>query len=735
MLRKSINFNDLNSFIKANTMIFNKNFSTYSLLDLLDCFLKSGPSSDNLILNFENDIIKSIILNTTQSQHILLPSENYIGIQNNELTCVIKPLEELILEDKIVPITLDSNFIIKKSSESFSGLHKVVLTDIAIKESSNYNLTDTDLKINNTNQVSFDFTKVNEVTGSGYFGIKNFNLIIPMYSNINLLITPETNNCVFSPIDIPPDMDGAGGMEAAIGIKSISLSAARTVLTTKAFAAIARSISKTVLKKASTILNEKNKNCICFSEIKIPKLNTCFSTNVCSTTNDFWSGETVVLDSADLDTNNEFGTQAFQLSGLFPGSVNFNFNLLSNGIYSLLKLNASTDLDIAKNIVANAQVLKVDLKDHQIGLSNKAITSSNLTHDNNFVNRISFDLPVIQESKEIEIYKAVTSFDNLCRNFTIIEDSTYYNNFSINLSKLADCVVDTYKPSVFIIENDLNIRFVDNFEGNTAGIANIITKDFSNKLPCFDSLTIKLPPVPILNQVTSITSTDIIGINILPDPEVYSLSYSSDYNGYKYGYTYSGLNHGYNSDFLGSQFELISSNYVNDKVTFSSLYVAYVLKKQDQASYQYCNGTCGSQLSSESACWYCTDNTNSPPCFEISVYQESQLSTISTNTLSTNFKVSLPPAAECHGFSGCYCAACASSWFSSHSTEIFDASLETQQVESSVGYPLFNYCISSAATSISTEQQYSNSPITLILPAKDSSNNPAIYCITIKKSW
>ncbi|MBO5424024.1 MAG: hypothetical protein J6A25_00755 [Lachnospiraceae bacterium] len=388
--RKSITSSELSLFNQACSNIFFKK-SNNTLKTLQGLFKDAVYNKSNNCLklkSYANDIL--VKPNIYQASHVITSPEGFIGIRN--IKCIVNELEKLTLNEPITPINLFSGILIQKTSDRSSGIDSVTLSNIKIIDQKSHTLVPEDLNgvyengINNKKTISFE-----SINGdNGYFGTKKFLLTVPIYNKTVLKLTPETDNCIFSPSDILPDYDGSNGKDAVIGIKSIKLDAARYSFTAADFIKIAKDINQTILKKASTEKDASGDTCICFDSISIPAAQTsCYTYNL--TKEAFWTtpkSETTII-PYDINkyccNRGELKISNLPQNKILTVDVSTSIlaftQALSNA--SNLKLNISTGSDEGKIILES-------------GKSSQGVKETKLAHKFDYITGLELQMPKIK---------------------------------------------------------------------------------------------------------------------------------------------------------------------------------------------------------------------------------------------------------------------------------------------------------------------------------------------------
>lgn len=265
--RTSIAASEIASFVTRCKALSEESIDNISLNSLNILLNNLSQSTTNLKL-YNPDTAVEIIPSDIQATTVITTPNDYMGIKS--IVGTIKPLETLVMAEKLTPQLTTANIIINPTSDNYSGLDTVTFSEIALSEKFQHKLVEEDLKgvyeNGQLNIKTFNFATNNK------FGTKSLELEVPIFGCVTLNVNADNNNYIFYPADLPPDLDGTGGIDAKIGIQAIKLGAVRSTLTYGQFFNIARDLEDTVVKTAASITDASGNHCICFDSIQIPGL-------------------------------------------------------------------------------------------------------------------------------------------------------------------------------------------------------------------------------------------------------------------------------------------------------------------------------------------------------------------------------------------------------------------------------------------------------------------------------
>ena len=274
------------------------------------------------LLNTSNlnlvDAVVDLDINTSANSIIInKPDAPYLGY--NSITVRTKPLEIKTIK-KLTPEDLTATvegLVLTKTDNSYSGIERVEIQDIALASGLEYTVTEQDLAADVP--ISFDFKNftnfddnIKEAYANKVFGAKDLTVHIPLIDYQTFTVDGGNIGMVLTPADIPGNLDGSGVAEGKLGFKNVKLKA---------------------------ILN---------SNITKQKIVEVLST---STTACTWTAGTT--------TNSGIGYPGVEVAPIVPASIpirNFIESSNTNVVFEWNSLNADTRLN---NFISNNEAIGV----------------------------------------------------------------------------------------------------------------------------------------------------------------------------------------------------------------------------------------------------------------------------------------------------------------------------------------------------------------------------------------
>lgn len=220
--------NCLNTILKPEARITSKDILSFKTLNNYISVDKLNIISTNIKIG--NIALENTSAGAQQTDTVAVATVNavnYNGIALDNLVIEAKPLEVRTV-DKLTPSMLSSNFELLADTEKYSGLGKLILKDLSIKDTFKYVVKPADIQVSNNINISLN--------DSEHFGAKQAQITVPLCEAELEINRTNYNNGAISPISQQLEVDS----QAAVGFKSVNIKVNSTTLDSESVEKLAR---------------------------------------------------------------------------------------------------------------------------------------------------------------------------------------------------------------------------------------------------------------------------------------------------------------------------------------------------------------------------------------------------------------------------------------------------------------------------------------------------------------
>lgn len=247
--------NCLNTILKPEAKITSKDILSFKTLNNYISVDKLNIVSTNIKIG--NIALENTSAGAQQTDTVAVATVNavnYNGIALDNLVIEAKPLEVRTV-DKLTPSMLSSNFELLADTDKYSGLGKLILKDLSIKDTFKYVVKPADIQVSNNINISLN--------DSEHFGAKQAQITIPLCDAELEINRTNYNNGPISPISQQLEVNS----QAAVGFKSVNIKVNSTTLDSESVEKIARDGGGSIQPPIDDLA-------ISFDTVEIPAIDT-----------------------------------------------------------------------------------------------------------------------------------------------------------------------------------------------------------------------------------------------------------------------------------------------------------------------------------------------------------------------------------------------------------------------------------------------------------------------------